>query len=62
MVLDHETWVMNLKEANMYNYPIWYKMYSTRAAYKMPSLSPQDWDNFLTQVTEDAEMFDLYFK
>ncbi|KAF4523493.1 hypothetical protein B566_EDAN004563 [Ephemera danica] len=63
-VLDHETWVMNLKEANLYDYPIWYKLYSARAAYKMSSLMPQEWDSLLEKFTEDAngDFFDLYYK
>ncbi|XP_049780611.1 sphingomyelin phosphodiesterase isoform X2 [Schistocerca cancellata] len=61
-VIDHETWVMNLKEANLYDYPIWYKLYSTRSAYQMPSLTPQEWDNFLNKLPTDAALFDLYYK
>ncbi|XP_069704138.1 sphingomyelin phosphodiesterase-like [Periplaneta americana] len=61
-VVDHETWVMNLKEANLYNYPIWYKLYSTRSAYQMPSLLPQEWDSFLNKLPTDTKLFDLYYK
>ncbi|PNF24994.1 hypothetical protein B7P43_G07965 [Cryptotermes secundus] len=61
-VVDHETWVMNLKEANLYNYPIWYQLYSTRSAYQMPSLLPQDWDNLLNKLASDTKLFDLYYK
>ncbi|XP_050420367.1 sphingomyelin phosphodiesterase isoform X2 [Adelges cooleyi] len=61
-VLDHETWVMNLREANLYDYPIWQKLYSTRTAYKLPSLLPQDWDAFINKLTDDTEAFDLYYK
>jgi len=61
-VVDHETWVMNLKEANLYNYPIWYQLYSTRSAYQMPSLLPQDWDSLLNKLTSDTKLFDLYYK
>ncbi|PSN40825.1 hypothetical protein C0J52_15302 [Blattella germanica] len=61
-VVDHETWVMNLKEANLYNYPIWYKLYSARSAYQMPTLMPQDWDNFLNKLAGDTKLFDLYYK
>jgi sphingomyelin phosphodiesterase len=25
LVIDHESWIMNLKDANLYDYPIWYK-------------------------------------
>ncbi|RZF32884.1 hypothetical protein LSTR_LSTR004275 [Laodelphax striatellus] len=61
-VIDHETWVMNLKEANLYNYPIWYKLYSTRSTYQMPNLLPQEWDNFLNQLAENESLFDQYYK
>nr|CAD7446823.1 unnamed protein product [Timema bartmani] len=61
-VVDHETWVMNLKEANLYDYPIWYKLYSTRSAYQMPSLLPQDWDNLLNKMVTDNALFDIYYK
>lgn len=61
-VLDHETWVMNLKEANLYDYPIWQKLYSTQAAYKLPSLRPEDWDAFVNDLAEDQTLFDLYYK
>ncbi|XP_073991231.1 sphingomyelin phosphodiesterase isoform X2 [Rhodnius prolixus] len=62
MVLDHETWIMNLREANLYDYPIWYKEYSARHAYLMQSLSPADWDNYINKLAENITMFDLYFK
>ncbi|XP_060838777.1 sphingomyelin phosphodiesterase isoform X1 [Rhopalosiphum padi] len=61
-VLDHETWVMNLKEANLYDYPIWQKLYSTQAAYSLPSLRPEDWDTFINSLAEDQTLFDLYYK
>ncbi|XP_025421065.1 sphingomyelin phosphodiesterase isoform X2 [Sipha flava] len=61
-VLDHETWVMNLKEANLYDYPIWQKLYSTQAAYNLPSLRPEDWDVFVSHLVEDQTTFDLYYK
>lgn len=53
---------MNLKEANLYDYPIWQKLYSTRAAYNMPSLRPEDWDVFTNNLAEDQAAFDLYYK
>ncbi|XP_063219326.1 sphingomyelin phosphodiesterase isoform X2 [Bacillus rossius redtenbacheri] len=61
-VVDHETWVMNLKEANLYDYPIWYKLYSVRSSYQMPSLLPQDWDSLLNKLTIDSSVFNLYYK
>lgn len=61
-VVDHETWVMNLREANLYDYPIWYKEYSTRQAYEMPSLIPQEWDNYLYKLAENGTNFETYYK
>lgn len=61
-VVDHETWVMNLREANLYDYPIWYKEYSTRQAYEMPSLIPQEWDNYLYKLAENDTIFETYYK
>ncbi|XP_039755236.1 sphingomyelin phosphodiesterase isoform X1 [Pararge aegeria] len=62
LVVDHETWIMNLKEANLFGYPIWYKLYSARSAYMMPSLRPQDWDTFIDDMTSKEDVFNLYHK
>ncbi|XP_034937352.1 sphingomyelin phosphodiesterase-like isoform X4 [Chelonus insularis] len=62
LVVDHESWVMNLKEANLYDYPIWRKMYSARQAYQMSSLLPKDWDAFIDKMTNEPSNFDLYYK
>lgn len=62
LVVDHESWIMNLKEANLYDYPIWYKLYSARAAYNMKALRPVDWDNLINELTHNQELFDLYYK
>lgn len=53
---------MNLKEANLYDYPIWYKLYSTRFAYSMRGLRPVDWDELINTMTNNDEIFDLYYK
>ncbi|KOC60419.1 Sphingomyelin phosphodiesterase, partial [Habropoda laboriosa] len=62
MVVDHESWVMNLKEANLYDYPIWYKLYSVRQAYQMSSLLPLDWDSLIDKMSNEPSFFDLYYK
>jgi sphingomyelin phosphodiesterase len=61
-VLDHENWIMSLKDANMFGYPIWYKLYTAKSAYNMNSLMPQEWDTLLEKLTSDSEVFDLYYK
>lgn len=62
LVIDHETWIMNLKEANLYDFPIYYKLYSARAAYNMKALRPVDWDEFIEDLADDQDKFDLYYK
>lgn len=62
LVLDHETWIMNLKEANLFGYPIWYKLYSARSAYLMTALRPQDWDKFIDDMSNKEDVFNLYYK
>ncbi|KAI8039963.1 hypothetical protein M5D96_007388 [Drosophila gunungcola] len=62
LVIDHESWIMNLKEANLYGYPIWYKLYTARAAYNMKALRPSDWNNLLNELTNNQELFELYYK
>ncbi|XP_031847161.1 sphingomyelin phosphodiesterase isoform X1 [Nomia melanderi] len=62
LVVDHETWVMNLKEANLYDYPMWHKLYSARQAYQMPSLLPRDWDSLIDKMSNEPSLFHLYYK
>ncbi|XP_037946445.1 sphingomyelin phosphodiesterase isoform X2 [Teleopsis dalmanni] len=62
LVIDHESWIMNLKEANLYDYPIWYKLYTARAAYNMKALRPADWDNLINEMAHNQELFDLYYQ
>lgn len=62
MVVDHETWIMNLKEANLYDYPIWYKLYSKRLAFQIPSLLPQELDSLVNKMAENQTIFDLYYR
>lgn len=62
LVLDHETWTMDLSDANLSNNIVWRKSYSARDAYAMLSLRPADWNNFIRKITHDDALFDVYFK
>ena len=62
MVLDHETWVMDLDAANHNNsVPKWYKLYSVIADYGLEDLSPQAWDNLVTQMIQDSDIFNKFY-
>lgn len=53
---------MNLREANLYGYPIWFKLYSARQAYGMEALRPKDWDDLVERMTNDPKLFELFYK
>ncbi|CAG9816256.1 unnamed protein product [Phaedon cochleariae] len=61
-VVDHESWTMNLREANLYGYPIWFKLYTARQAFGMDALRPQDWDDLVGKMTNDPKLFELFYK
>lgn len=62
MVLDHETWKMDLGEANRIGKPMWHKAYTAKTLYKMPSLYPKDWDNLVTRMNDDQDLFNLFYR
>ncbi|KRT83262.1 hypothetical protein AMK59_3221, partial [Oryctes borbonicus] len=61
-VMDHESWTMNLREANLYGYPIWFKLYTARQAFGMEALRPQDWDELVEKMTNEPQLFELFYK
>lgn len=61
-VVDHETWVMNLEEANFLDNAVWHRSYSARNTYSMQGLRPVDWNDFVTKMSKDDELFNKYFR
>lgn len=61
-VIDHETWTMNLTEADIEEQPTWRKSYSAKDAYLLPGLRPTDWSDFISNMKNDDDLFDLYFR
>ena len=65
-MIDHETWVMNLDEANhpnnVHRNPRWYPLYSARRAFGMRSLLPVDWDNLVYRMVDDEQLFDKFYR
>lgn len=62
LVVDHETWSMNLEEANDVGTPIWRKLYTAKDAYSLPSLRPADWSDFITRMKNNDELFELFYR
>lgn len=60
-VLDHETYIFNLSEANKKGQPDWFREYSARSAYNMASLFPADWHHLITQF-DNSTLFDVFFR
>ncbi|XP_054719255.1 sphingomyelin phosphodiesterase-like [Uloborus diversus] len=62
VVLDHETYYMNLTEANLYNKPVWRFEYSAKKAYNLTSLLPTDWDSLTYRFFKDDELFQKFYR
>eukprot|EP00088_Acartia_fossae_P026753 TRINITY_DN2753_c0_g1_i2.p1 TRINITY_DN2753_c0_g1~~TRINITY_DN2753_c0_g1_i2.p1 ORF type:complete len:675 (+),score=82.41 TRINITY_DN2753_c0_g1_i2:37-2061(+) len=63
LVIDHETWYMNLTEANLSpgEDPVWRKLYEARKDLQMPSLSPTNWDEYIQLIDGDNELFSQFY-
>jgi len=62
MVLDHETWILDLKYANYHGVAEWKPLYSAMKTYKMPSLLPVEWDRLVSKMINNDDLFKLYYK
>jgi sphingomyelin phosphodiesterase len=62
-VLDHETWTMNLDEANESSEdPKWYRLYSAKNAFAMESLRPAAWAKVIDRLVQNPDFFELFYK
>ncbi|KAI0232885.1 Sphingomyelin phosphodiesterase [Lamellibrachia satsuma] len=61
-VLDHETYIMNLTEANLSNKPRWIKEYSAKATYNLSSLMPTDWDDLVQRMHSDDATLQTFYR
>jgi hypothetical protein len=59
-VLDHETWLFNLEEANESGTPNWYKYYSMKEQYGMADLSPASYSALCESFKTDDAAFTFY--
>ncbi|XP_063162141.1 sphingomyelin phosphodiesterase [Candoia aspera] len=58
MVLDHETFILNLTEANVPSAVAqWQHLYSARETYGLPMGFPADWDLLLYRLQTDEQLF-----
>lgn len=61
VVLDHETHVLNLTDKNLTDKFKWLDEYTAKDAYQMKSLLPTDWDELITRMETDDELFQKFF-
>ncbi|CAG0884462.1 unnamed protein product [Darwinula stevensoni] len=62
MVLDHETWVFNLDEANAAGEISWYLLYKAKETFGLPDLSPKSWASLTWRMTEDDVLFQHFHR
>lgn len=62
VVLDHETYFLNLTDANLTDKPIWKLEYTAKKSLNMSSLLPSDWDNLLQRFQKDDKLFQQFYK
>ncbi|NXK13863.1 ASM phosphodiesterase, partial [Herpetotheres cachinnans] len=61
-VLDHETFILNLTEANAPGAePRWQRLYRAREAYGLPSAFPADWDQLIRRFQDDERLFQRFW-
>jgi len=61
VVLNHETYILDLVEANKRNVQ-WKFEYSAKEAYDMPSVLPEDWNNLVHRFSKNTTLFNKFYK
>lgn len=62
-ILDHETWTMDLADANENeNPPNWFRLYSAKEAYEMPNLRPKYWDKLIKDMEQNSNLFQQFYR
>ncbi|XP_076361284.1 sphingomyelin phosphodiesterase-like [Tachypleus tridentatus] len=62
VVLDHETYFLNLTEANLFNQPTWRKTYSVKEHLEMKSLLPHDWNTLIQRFESNDTLFQRFYR
>uniref|UniRef100_A0A1X7UA88 Saposin B-type domain-containing protein n=1 Tax=Amphimedon queenslandica TaxID=400682 RepID=A0A1X7UA88_AMPQE len=60
-VLDHDTYILNITDANLTNKPKWIHEYSAKDAYNMTNLSPDSWLSLLKEFLTNNDLFLKYY-
>ncbi|XP_003391045.3 PREDICTED: sphingomyelin phosphodiesterase-like, partial [Amphimedon queenslandica] len=60
-VLDHDTYILNITDANLTNKPKWIHEYSAKDAYNMTNLTPDSWLSLLKECLTNNNLFLKYY-
>lgn len=61
-VLDHETFILNLTEANVPGaVPHWKRLYGARETYQLATAFPLDWDLLVRRLQTDERLFQRFW-
>ena len=63
-VVDHQTWIMDLKAANLAGpgrQPSWSRLYSARAAYQLADLSPPAWHDLVSRLQRQPAAWTQFY-
>ncbi|XP_019855307.1 PREDICTED: sphingomyelin phosphodiesterase-like [Amphimedon queenslandica] len=60
-VLDHDTYILNITDANLTNKPKWIHEYSAKDAYNMTNLTPDSWLSLLKEFLTNNDLFLKYY-
>lgn len=62
MVLDHETYILNLTQANQPRAtPHWQLLYRARETYGLPNALPAAWHHLVYRMRSDAQLFQTFW-
>ncbi|ODM96222.1 Sphingomyelin phosphodiesterase [Orchesella cincta] len=63
-IIDHETWIYNLTDANLNPHlpPRWYKLYQATEAFEIPDMSPESLNNFVQRMSSNITAFNTYYR
>ena len=61
-VVDHQTYFLDLEKIMEGEEATFELEYSAKSTYKLANLSPTSWDELLSRMQEDDDLFDLFYR
>lgn len=61
-VLDHETYFLNLTEANLSGRDDWNFLYAAKSAYNMTSMQPDEWQHVWSRLATNDTFFQRFYR